>query len=227
MDLAHLGVGYVLYFKLIIFFCLLMLVFLVINILKVVANVSQNNCVPPSDAYIGMSAAGKYYFGKGYPVCKLDWITIHSVANYGIQNLDISEKACVFTFFIVYWSILALCQRYIKRTNYEIDQHNDTPSDWTIIVKGLTTVETSQDIKDFFEKNGLKAGFCKVKKINMAYDCTKYKEWKKKNNEAKSDQFTQKQVGSRSAGIQTRFLQARSGKLPRDGLCHLFNQENC
>lgn len=175
MDLADLGAGYVMYFKLVIFFGALMVLFSVINVIKALSNTTKGHCLSSSATTKDITNTSLYYTKQGYPVCTLDWVTVHSVANYGIENVDTTEKTWVFIFFLVYWFMLSGIKSYVKKTNKLIDINNDTPSDWTLIVKGLPKDEPVEQIKANFEAYGaLGRSFCTVKKINLAYSCAEY-----------------------------------------------------
>jgi hypothetical protein len=175
MDLADLGAGYVMYFKLVIFLGFLMVVFSIINVIKAISNTSKGHCLSDKVTVSSLTNNSLYYTSNGYPVCSLDWITSHSIANYGIQRVDSSEKAWVFIFFLVYWFMLSGIKSYIKKTNKLIDINNDTPSDWTLIVKGLPKDEPIEMIKANFEQFGANQKMeCTVYKVVPAYDCGEY-----------------------------------------------------
>lgn len=172
MDLADLGAGYVMYFRMIIFFSGIWVFYLVINVIKVAANVKSNYCVS-----VGSLATtnSKNYTSAGYPACTFDWISSHSVANYGIVEVDNTEKTWVLLFFIAYWVFLSLCKAWLKNTNKAIDINNDTPSDWTLIVRNLPKDEPAEQIKANFEAFGaLGREACPVKKVNIAFNCESY-----------------------------------------------------
>ena len=169
MELGDIGAGYVLYFKLCILFGFIMLVFSVINAIKLIANLKGGYCISDTSKTVNP------YLGLGYVVCNLDWITIHSIANYGVMNVDGAEKDWILVYFLVYWLALSFCRAYLTRTNKTIDNVNDTPSDWTIMVKGLPIDEPVEQIKANFETFGaLGKMVCKIKKISLAYNCEEY-----------------------------------------------------
>lgn len=181
MELADLGAGYVMYFKMCIFFGIVMLVFAGINIIKVIANMKGGNCV-----YNKSEIAGSVYVLAGYPPCSLDWITYHSIANYSVFRVDSTEKTGILLFFLAYWLVLSGCKSWISKTNKLIDVSNDTPSDWTIVVKGLPADEPVEQIKANFEAFGaLGKMHCPIKKISLAYNCREYTEMAAKVNQSK------------------------------------------
>lgn len=185
MDLADLGAGYVMYFKMVIFLGFSMSLFLLINIIKAISNIRQGHCIS-STTTSGLSGDALIYSKKGWPICSLDWVTIHSAANYGVERVDSQEKTWVFIFFLLYWFLLSGCKAYIKKTNKAIDINNDTPSDWTLIVKGLPKDEHPDQIKANFEAYGaLGKMVCTVKKVNLAYKCDEFVKMQGKVNASK------------------------------------------
>lgn len=134
MDLAELGAGYVIYFKMIIVFGGIALGVAILNVFKLVNNLQGSRCV--SGGQLQADADSRVYVGLGYPPCEFDWISAHSVANFGIDRVDDSEKSVTLVCCVAYWLVLAFVKNWIKRVNKEIDRMNDTPSDWTLMVAG-------------------------------------------------------------------------------------------
>ena len=174
LDLADLGAGYVMYFKMVIFFGCIMILFSIINIIKAISNTTKGYCTTSTTTISSTSNAALYVL-KGWPVCSFDWITAHSVANYGVMNVDSQEKTWVLIFFLFYWFTLSGLKSYIKKTNKLIDVSNDTPSDWTLIIKNLPKDEPAEQIRANFEAYGnLGKSVCPVKKVNLVYKCDEY-----------------------------------------------------
>lgn len=176
MDLGDLGAGYVMYFRMIIFFTGIWCFYLLINVIKVISNMKGSYCSDSSTYFssTGVADSAKY-LALGYPPCTSDWITVHSVANYGTIIVDEQEKSWVMIFFIAYWVFLSLCKAWLKSTNLQIDVNNDTPSDWTLIVRGLPVDEPAEQIQANFEAFGaLGKEPCYVKKVNLAFNCEAY-----------------------------------------------------
>lgn len=174
MDLADLGAGYVMYFKMVIFFGIIMILFSIISVIKAISNSTKGYCTT-STSSVSISSNAAIYPLKGWQICSFDWITAHSVANYGVMNVDSQEKTWVLIFFLFYWFTLSGLKSYIKKTNKSIDVNNDTPSDWTLIVKNLPKDEPAEQIKANFEAYGALGKMpCYVKKVNLAYKCDEY-----------------------------------------------------
>lgn len=70
-------------------------------------------------------------------ICISDWITSHSVANYGKQ--DVYDKLFMVGFLILMLIILAWTIVVIKRLISVTDYLNDVPEDWTIAVDSFVT----------------------------------------------------------------------------------------
>jgi hypothetical protein len=179
MELADMGSGYVLYFKMVIFFGCISVFFCLINVIKAISNVSAGFCKTDQKAYVALGHQ-----------CVRDWVTVHSVVNYSIFKEDGTEKAWMLVFWIVYSLALSICKVYIKRTNKSVDVMNDTPADWTLMVKGMPQSEPLEAIKQNFEQYGAPPGkniLCSVKKINRAYNLDEYLKQEKKVTKLKGE----------------------------------------
>lgn len=132
MDLSDLGEGYVLFFKLMIYFGIIGLFFYGINIYKVVVNFQSHVCVPRPEE---LTESDLQTFGKDkIPPCFNDWITPHSRANYGVNNVDIIERSLMVAFLSVFWLSMAVVYQRVLSISRQIDDQNDAPSDWTLMV---------------------------------------------------------------------------------------------
>lgn len=135
MDLAEIGEGYVLYFKLIIYFGCITLVLLGINIYKLVINFEGEFCTPrPEGAVLDTKFSSDNYDA---PPCYIDWITPHSIANYGIAYTDMAERAMMVIFLGLFYFALAIVRHRILKISGVIDSKNDTCSDFTLTVGSL------------------------------------------------------------------------------------------
>src|SRR3990167_578612 len=175
MELADLGAGYVMYFKLVIAFGLIVILVCIPSIFKLAKNVSSNRCLSETDLTNPKVTIQNEYFlyslAQKDPdlICLKDWITVHSVANFG-WNKDTSERDWSVFLVLIYWVILSFIKVYIKRTNKTIDVKNDTPSDWTLMVSNLPPGEPAEMIAKNFQESGANGGVqCFVTKINFAY----------------------------------------------------------
>lgn len=211
MELSELGAGYVMFFKLVIFFGGILIVFSVINIIKAIANFGGSWCISESE-YKAMSTSSSIgslpktinYVLLDLPVCNEDWVTVHSIANYGVFIVDEAEKSWMMIALLAYWFVLAICKHYIDATNKEIDRKSDLPSDWTLMVRGLPPDESIADIKNNFEMYGTLGKMpCPVKKISMAYRCSEYEELAKKVD-LKKRQMKKQQLLEMAAAIKVK-----------------------
>jgi hypothetical protein len=175
MDLADLGAGYVMYFKLVIAFGLIMIVACVPSFFKLSRTVSGNECLSESDLSNPTLLLKNTYYLYGMArkdmnvICTKDWITVHSIANYGWSK-DTTERDWSVFLVLLYWVILSFIKTYIKRTNKTIDVKNDTPSDWTLMVSNLPPDEPAETIAKNFQESGSNGGVpCYVSKVNFAY----------------------------------------------------------
>lgn len=162
------GAGYVAFFtliKVIIFLCFL---FSLANIYKVVANVKGSNCFDTkSDLYdlIKTQAA----------VCGRDWITIHSIANYGFQ-IDWVDKGIMLGFYFVFLLYLIFYFPTFSNIGETIDKKSDMPSDWTVILKDVTPGITEAQLLNYFDNAPDLPGLVgsRVEKINTSYNIAEY-----------------------------------------------------
>ncbi len=131
MELSDHGSGYIL------FFCLEKLAFIIclalaaLSIYKLYVNLDGKYCISVDDPVYKA-------FLSAINVCIKDWITIHSVANYGMQNKN--DKLLMIAFFVILLLFLAYYQVYLKKISHNADQGNDVPSDWTVVVSFIRTL---------------------------------------------------------------------------------------
>ena len=68
--------------------------------------------------------------------CSKDWITVHSIANYG-KTPDSKEKEFILIGFGMFILLHVICKGLMKQWEQKIDHHNDTPSDYSIMVENI------------------------------------------------------------------------------------------
>ena len=177
MELAENGSGYVMFFKLAIWYGFIMVAFSAISVLKAIENVRGTSCTSEDNP----STTFDVYLLTGLPVCVKDWVSIHSVANYGIYKFDNTELSWMLIAMCASWFVLAVYHHQILVTNKEVDRLSDTPSDWTLMVRGLPSDESEDHITRNFEAYGTMGTLpCKVKKVCLAYNSSEYEELEKK-----------------------------------------------
>lgn len=133
MSLAEIGEGYVLLFKLMLYLGWIGVLFDAINVYKVVINVIGGVCINYSE--MSESDLQKQTQGSDPPPCFLDWTTVHSIANFGIEKTDIPERIAMLAFWGIFWPALSLFTYWVKQIDELIDSRLDTPSDFTIMVR--------------------------------------------------------------------------------------------
>lgn len=174
MELADLGEGYVLFFKLMIYFGFIAIFFYGINIYKVAVNLRGSVCVERSPEYHDSDLKT---FGKDtVPPCFKDWINQHSVANYGVNRIDAIERGLMVAFLSVFWLSMAFVYNRLLAVSKQIDEANDTPSDWTLMLKNVPLDQDEQTIlhnleNDIFFSKGAKI---EIKKVSLAYNLEEY-----------------------------------------------------
>ena len=125
-DFGELGSGYVAFFSLSKLCIGLCFVFILANIYKIRANSQSTFCFSPADP--------SYEHVKTLPgVCVRDWITVHSIANYGYA-VDNTDKAIIIAYFGVCLLIFIFFYPHMNDLTEVIDKKSDMPSDWTVEV---------------------------------------------------------------------------------------------
>lgn len=173
IELADLGEGYVLFFKLMIYFGFVAIVFYGINLYKVVVNLQGHHCSNISP--ISGSDLQSYTKEK-LPPCHNDWVNPHSIANYGLNTVDVTERSLMVAFLGLFWLSMGFIYSKVMDICQEIDEANDTPSDWTLMVKNLPTSEDEASIAlNLLRDYDLKASKdIKIKKVCLAFDLKEY-----------------------------------------------------
>lgn len=127
IELTPYGSGYPVYFNMLKFAGSLCVVLALFNIYKLVVNMNSNTCTYNAFSIINFSAKQK-------DQCVQDWITVHSVVNYGPSNVDINDKYIMLAFLVVYYLMIAIYQAYLDRLSATLQQSADTASHWSVQV---------------------------------------------------------------------------------------------
>lgn len=174
MDLVDLGEGYVLYFKMIIYFGIISICFYAINIYKIVANFKGDEC---KDTTLDISGSDlKAYTSEVLPPCHSDWVNPHSIANYGLRKDDLVERALMVAFLALFWLAMGFMYRKIMDICRDIDEANDTPCDWTLMITHLPPGQDEASIREHFLKDAKLAKLknLEINKISIAYNLDEY-----------------------------------------------------
>lgn len=177
IELADFGSGFVAYFSLVKFLVFALCIFGALSIYKIQADVNGRFCLTEDQASKLPSSSF---------ICVKDWITRHSVANYGFE-VDTTDKALMCVFFGIMLFAVGIFNAYSKKLAEEIDTKNDLPSDWTVILRGLSPDITDQDIALYFNQFKLKNGTCpEVISVNSSYKIEGYNDQVSKVQKAKN-----------------------------------------
>lgn len=164
--MADFGSGFVAFFSLVKFLIFALCIFGALNIYKIRADVNGSFCV--SDEQAANLPNTSF-------LCVKDWITRHSIANYGFE-LDSTDKALMCVFFGILLVAVGIFHAYSKKLAEEIDTKNDLPSDWTVILRGISPEVADQDIALYFNQLKLKNGSSpEVVSVNSSYKIDTYK----------------------------------------------------
>lgn len=174
MDLADLGEGYVLLFKLMKYFGILAVCFYGINLYKIVANLRGGLCTSSAADISGKDLQA--YSRASMPPCHADWVNPHSVANYGLTRVDLVERALMVAYLGVFWLAMGYIYGRVMRICRDIDEANDTPCDWTLLATHLPPHEDEQTVADNLLKD---PDFnpqhdIEIKKVCLAYNLKDY-----------------------------------------------------
>lgn len=178
IDLGEMGAGYVAFFKLIKLLIFLCFLFALANIYKIIANSKGTNCFDTSSEL--------YQAVKSQPtVCGRDWVTLHSIANYGFK-IDYIDKGIVLGYFFVFLLVLIFYYPNFSTLGERIDKKSDLPSDWTVQVvsydqiKDVTSEVTEADLRNYFNGSDTLPGTIggRVEKINTSYNLEEYEKKK-------------------------------------------------
>lgn len=174
MDLVDLGEGYVLLFKLSIYLALISIFFYGINIYKVVVNFKGNFCHSSTTSISGSDL--KLYNDNNLPPCNSDWVNPHSLANYGLDKSDLIESALMVAYLAFFWVAIGFIYRKIIDICKAIDEANDTPCDWTLMIKGIPTdQDTDAIINNLLSDSKFSAiKNSQVKKVSLAFNLDEY-----------------------------------------------------
>lgn len=125
-ELAPYGTGYVSYFillKLAAFLCFLMAL---VNIWKIKENINAGRCVSSSDVEVS-------------DACKRDWITRHSIVNYGEHKFDVTDRVIMLIFLAVYLLLVSLHSIYVQHIENKLQEQTADQSEWSIVVSKIVT----------------------------------------------------------------------------------------
>lgn len=134
-EMSDFGSGYIAFFSLTKLCFWLCVLFIGANIVKIIRNVNALNCFYSSDP--------QYETFKTLPqACVRDWVTVHSIANWGYE-IDYVDKGIMLGFFALFYTVLTFYHPYIRSLGEKIDKASNVPSDWTVqVVLDLVRSET-------------------------------------------------------------------------------------
>lgn len=126
------GAGYVMFFKLNVVNLAVIGSLCVVNIYKLLVNIFGGYCVSAED-----TTTTSYKDSGDLPVCYIDWVTIHSAANYGVKNIDYAERYLLLIMFLINSIYLAAGNYYISYIADWIDGRDLNASDYAVLIKGV------------------------------------------------------------------------------------------
>jgi hypothetical protein len=172
LELGSYGPGYVTYFSMVKFCMLLSFIFAVMNIPKLIRNLNGAQCIASDGPLLVFSI-------RQTNVCRQDWITTHSVSNYGTKNRDTLDRLIMAIYLVVQLLLVSIYSAYLEGLSVKIRAETEDPRHWTLMVacseqiEGLDKHATEEEIKKLFEENH-KQFNAKIYKINSCYRLEEY-----------------------------------------------------
>jgi hypothetical protein len=133
IELAGYGPGYVIYFSMLKLTLFLCLVLGLVNIAKIYRNFHSERCNSTDQIF----AIDLNLSNQDNTVCRKDWITYHSVANYGAAKYDYIDRATMGVFFAFYTIVIGLYNCYLEILSKRVKRESSTPANWTLAVRVL------------------------------------------------------------------------------------------
>lgn len=127
-GIKNLGVGFSLYFKF--NYELMITIFLVslVAIYMTVRNTLGTMCSLDSKSYPGSSTIAP---------CIAGWTTKVSISNYGLTTQDTVEKGLYFLMAIIVYGFSIFWYASLHAQAEEMDEAQDSPEDWTVLIKNI------------------------------------------------------------------------------------------
>lgn len=172
LELGSYGPGYVTYFSMVKFCMLLSLIFAVFNFPKLLRNLNGAQCLA-SDQPLAVFSI------RQTDTCRQDWMTTHSISNYGTSRQDPLDRLLMAVFLLVQLLLVSVYTAYLEGLSVKIRVETEDPKHWTLMVgcsqqiEGLDKRASEEDIKKLFEEHH-KQSNAKIYKINSCYRLEEY-----------------------------------------------------
>ena len=162
MKLEYLGAGYPLFYNWL-KCCIILLVILFIGSegYNLITNYYGNDCKSDNNG--------------DATICKLNYVTKFTLANKlsNLEQYKMQTRLCAISYGLIMITLM-IFRKIQRKINVEIDQHQLTPSDYTIIVKnipvGLKNFNYTEEIRALFETSAVPGENIHIQKINLIYD---------------------------------------------------------
>lgn len=178
-DLYHLGCGFALYFKFLIWCAALLGIILVISgLYGIFSNLFGQDCAPNED-------------GSLLEYCTETMILTFSLANK--RNSPAEIKAQLILNFVAIVFVIAYLQyiRYhTRRIAVDAEDRTVTPSDFTLQLKRVNVSTTDEELRTWLEGMGTETNPVKVAKIVRSYDIREYVVLQKRKEQLKDERET-------------------------------------
>jgi len=185
-QLSHLGSGYPLYFKFIIY-CIKLLVIMMITsgLYNLISNIAEGDC---SSA---METTERVYCLKGYII---SFSLSNKRDNPSLLQVQLVLNLLTVIIIMVFFHVL---RYHFRKMEIEADMMTLTPSDFTIEIQNISRTATNKEIEEWIMKFGNEKQPLNIKRIVRTYDINKYVKLvnKKKALEVKKAQLNCSQNG--------------------------------
>ncbi len=172
LELGPYGPGYVTYFSMVKFCMLLSLVFAAANLPKLLRNLRGAQCIATDGPLLVFSI-------RQTDTCRQDWMTTHSVSNFGTDKQDLLDRLLMALYLVVQLLLVSVYTAYLEGLSVKIRTETEDPRHWTLMVpsphqiEGLDKHATEEEIKNLFEESH-KQFNAKIHKINSCYRLEEY-----------------------------------------------------
>jgi hypothetical protein len=173
-ELYHLGSGYALYFKLLIYcITLLTMMFVISGFYNMISSAAADDC-PANDDDTTVST------GKNN-LCVQDFILKFSIANKKDDTGLLTGQMVLNLITVIAMGVFFQYMRFqLRKLHIDADDKTVTPSDYTIRITGLNPELSDQEIKEWIEGLNTEERPVKCIKIHRTFDVAEYVELRKK-----------------------------------------------
>ena len=106
-------------------------------------------------------------------VCQRNWITVHSVANFGAHSVDLQDKFVTLGSLILFGLLIGCYKRIAETKIQQVQPKTSSASDWTVKIKFDKQRPSEDKIRELIYRI---APNVKIQKINSCYKLDEFTE---------------------------------------------------